>query len=105
MALLSDHSAYRDAGARALGRATGQYRSGGASAKDPITKSCIGLRHVTSRQSPDDDAMLQHRLGLTPVAPKPLGHKERIALAICLAETIVIQRHFAIVHMLLSRQA
>ena len=86
VALLTDHSAYRDADARALGRATGQYRSGGASAKDSITKSCIGL-------------------GLTPVAPKPLGHKERIALATCLAETTGIQRHFAIVHMLLSRQA
>ena len=86
MALLSDHSAYRDADARALGRATGQYRSGGASAKDSITKSCIGL-------------------GLTPVAPEPLGHKEGVTLAVGFAEAIGFQRHFAIVQMLLSRQA
>jgi len=83
MALLSDHSAYRDADARVLGQATGQYRSGGASANDHMIKGLVGLRHVTSRQSPDDDAMLQHRLGLTPVAPEPLGHQERMAFAIC----------------------
>ena len=47
-----------------------------------MIKGLVGLRHVTSRHSPDDDAMLQHRLGLAPVAPEPLGHQERMAFAI-----------------------